>query len=196
MKSLSIRFKKIASIFGLLLTANLAFAGAPPMPIPVLEFCPGTVGGWTTPNDGFQNFTCRDREWLFLRNGGTYDLDVNGNLILNSMQPEEAAFLYQYVTGFAEYTGPGCSVIDVTSVDEYDTLVPGDGQDEIIRRQFTAQCDGSPSPDICYQDIVIEDCEPWELNDPTSIPTLSQWGVILFTLSIMGLAALARRRFF
>lgn len=199
MKILNTGFKTIVCVLGIILSVNFAHAGAPPSPIPVLEFCPGTVSGWTVPQGGFENFTCSDRQWLFLRDGATYDLDRNGNLIQNSIQPDQADFEFRFVTGFAEYTAPeGCSLIDVTAEDVYDTLVPGDGQDEIIRRQFTAQCQGQglPSFDTCYQNIVIEDCQPYEIEDPTSIPTLSQWGVILFTLSIMGLAALARRRFF
>ncbi|PHN03459.1 hypothetical protein CRP01_26000, partial [Flavilitoribacter nigricans DSM 23189 = NBRC 102662] len=123
---------------------------------PVLEFCPGTVSGWTTYNYGFQEFVCNDIDKLLLDGPASYKLDKNGNLIEGSFSSKHAKWLFKYVTGFAEFTD-NCGDITVTVTDEVVYGYDENCDDVTIVRRFTAvdSCKELLSPDVCEQTIVI-----------------------------------------
>lgn len=179
--------KSIARIiigFGFLTSASVASANA------TLEFCPGPVSGAVFDvSAGFRNFVCRDRHLLHLTTPGSYQLDRNGNLVTGSFSSPQVQDLFTLYTGFAEFVDPDpedCTVINVTATDTF-SLVPGDGNDEVITRRFSAECGGVVSPDLCFQEIVIEDCDPSELV--IGAPMLAQWGLIILVVSLFFLAA-------
>ena len=175
--------------FGFLISANVASANA------VLEFCPGTVSGAVFDvSAGPRNFLCSDRRLLHLTRPGTYQLDRNGNLVSGSFSSPQVQDVFTRFTGFAEFVDPDpedCTVINVTATDTF-SLVPGDGNTEVITRRFSAECGGVVSPDMCFQDIIIEDCDPSELVIGT--PMLSQWGLIILVVSLFLLTAFWRKR--
>lgn len=182
--------KRVAClIIGCLIFTHVAYAQVPP---PALEFCPGTVSGFFDETIGeFRPFNCDDLDTLYLEQGASYQLDQNGNLVSGSITPPKADYEFINLTGFAEFVNDGCEVIDVSSTDSLN-LVPDDGQNEIITRTFMARCGDIASPDVCTQAILIEDCPPPE-PEPAAIPTLSQWGMIFLTLSVLGLAVFRRK---
>ena len=123
---------------------------------PVLEFCPGTVSGWSGTNYDSQDFVCDDIEQLLLSGPVTYKLDKNGNLIAGSISTAQAQWMFLNVTGFAEFTD-NCGDITVTVEDDVYYGDDPDCDDVVITRKFTARdaCKNLLSPDVCYQDIII-----------------------------------------
>ncbi|MCB0647811.1 MAG: hypothetical protein KDC49_14175 [Saprospiraceae bacterium] len=173
--------KRIFYIIFLVFSTNFAFSQ------PTLQFCPGTVDGFTDEN-GFRNFNCFDVANVLFMQPVTYQLDNNGNLIANSISTPQAELVMTTQTGFAEFVYEpsegddededqcfGNITVTITDQIQYGAT-PTD--DAIITRTFTAVCNGNVvSPDICFQDIIFENC-----NRFIAIPTLSSWAVVITLL--------------